>query len=260
MDKKSTCITFANHKGGVGKTTSCLNVSGYLAKAGKKVLIVDFDPQGNATSGLGIDKNNVETSMYDIMTGDTDMRSIILETEAGIHLAPATIDLVGAESELYRTQDRASVLKNILGEVRGYYDYIMIDTPPGSRLFTINGVAASDYVIVPLDAGIFAFEGLETLDMMFDDIRENVNVKVSVKMALLTNCIKPSIFSRVMGKVDPVKEIEVEARKIFKKAFSIPHSVEIFEAHRNGLPISHYAPRCKAGLVYQKIAEEVMRL
>jgi len=258
MDKKTTCITFAHHKGGTGKTTSCINVSGYLVKAGKKVLIVDLDPQGNATSGLGIDKNNVESSMYDIMTGDTGMRSIILETEAGIHLAPATIDLVGAESEMYGRQDRASVLRNILGEVRGYYDYIMIDTPPGSGLFTINGVVASDYVIVTLDAGIFALEGLETLDIMFDDIRENVNVNVSVKMALLTNCIKPSIFSRVVRKVDPVKEIKVEARKIFEKAFSIPHSVEIYEAHRKGLPISHYAPRCKAGLAYQKIAEEVM--
>ncbi len=91
MDKEATCITFAHHKGGTGKTTSCINVSGYLVKAGKSVLIVDLDPQGNATSGLGIDKNNIETSMYDIMTGDTEMRSIILETEAGIHLAPATM-------------------------------------------------------------------------------------------------------------------------------------------------------------------------
>ena len=237
MDKKATCLTFANHKGGVGKTTSCLNVSGYIVKAGKKVLIVDFDPQGNATSGLGIDKNSIETSMYDIMTGDTEIRSIILETDAGIHIAPATIDLIGAESEMYGRQDRANILKNILGKVRSYYDYIMIDMPPGSGLFIINAVVASDYVIVTLDTGIFALEGLESLNMMFDDIRENLNVKVNVKMALLTNCIKYSIFSRLMGKINPVKEIEAEAREIFKKSFSIPHSVKIFEAHQNGLLI-----------------------
>ena len=259
-DKKSKRIAFVHHKGGTGKTTSCINISGYLIKAGKKVLLVDLDPQGNATSGLGVEKNSLENSMYDVMIGTTEIKDIILETDAGIHLAPGTLELVGAEAYMYRRQDRATILKKALEKVKGYYDYIMIDTPPGPRLFGINGIVASDYVIVALDPGVFALEGLEDLHLVLDDISESINVEINAKMAILTKSVKASFFSIIRGRPNPVKEIEKEVKKVFEKVFCIPYSIEIYESQLKGIPISHHAPKCKAGLSYEKIANEIVRM
>jgi len=259
-DKKSKCIAFVHHKGGTGKTTSCINISGYLIKTGKKVLLVDLDPQGNATSGLGVDKNTLESSMYDVMMGTTEMKDIILETDAGIHLAPATLDLVGAEAYMYGRQDRGTIFQKALGKWKGYYDYIMIDTPPGPGLFGVNGIVASDYVITVLDPGVFALEGLEDFHLVLDDIRESFNVEINAEMAILTKCTRASFFSKIRGRQNPVKEIEEEAKKVFEKVFSIPYSMEIYESHLKGLPISHYAPKCKAGLSYEKIANEIVSM
>ena len=259
-EEKTKCIAFVHHKGGTGKTTSCINISGYLKKTGKKVLLVDLDPQGNATSGLGVDKNTLESSMYDVMIGTTEMKDIILETDTGIHLAPGTLELVGAEAYMYGRQDRATILKRALEKVKGYYDYIMIDTPPGPRLFGVNGVVASDYVIVAMDPGVFALEGLEDFHLVLDDIRESVNTEINAKMAILTKCAKASFFSKIRGRQNPVKEIEKEAKKVFERVVSIPYSTEIYESQLKGIPISHYAPKCKAGLSYQKIANEIVSM
>jgi len=256
-EKKTKCIAFVHHKGGTGKTTSCINISGYLIKTGKKVLLVDLDPQGNATSGLGVDKKTLESSMYDVMIGTTEMKDIILETDAGIHLAPGTLELVGAEAYMYGRQDRATILKRALEKVKGYYDYIMIDTPPGPRLFGVNGVVASNYVIVAMDPGVFALEGLEDLHLVLDDIRESVNTEINAKMAILTKCTKASFFSKLRGRPNPVKEIEEEAKKVFERVILIPYSIEIYESQLKGIPISHYAPKCKAGLSYEKLANEI---
>ena len=259
-EKKTKCIAFVHHKGGTGKTTSCINISGYLIKTGKKVLLVDLDPQGNATSGLGVDKKTLESSMYDVMIGTTEMKDIILETDAGIHLAPGTLELVGAEAYMYGRQDRATILKKALEKVKGYYDYIMIDTPPGPRLFGVNGIVASDYVIVALDPGVFALEGLEDLHLVLDDIRKSVNAEINAEMAILTKCTKASFFSKLRGRPNPVEEIEKEVKKVFKKVVSIPYSTEIYESQLKGIPISHYAPKCKAGLSYEKIANEIVSM
>lgn len=259
-EKKTKSIAFVHHKGGTGKTTSCINISGYLVKSGGKVLLVDIDPQGNATSGLGVDKNTLESSMYDVMIGTTEMKDIILETDAGIHLAPATLDLVGAEAPMYRRQDRATILKRALEKVKGYYDYITIDTPPGPRLFGVNGIVASDYVIVVMDPGVFALEGLEDLHLVLDDIRESVNVEAKAEMAIITKCIKESFFSKDRGIQGPVKQIEKETKKVIEKVFTIPYSKYIYESHLKGIPISHHAPKCKAGLSYEKIANEIVSM
>ena len=256
----SVNIAFAHHKGGTGKTTSCVNISGYLALWGKKVLVIDLDPQANATSALGIDKNNLGESMYDVMVGDAEIADVVLETEIeNIHLAPATLDLVGAESHLYRMNNRISILKRSIEGIRKYYDYILIDTPPGPGLFIINGVVASDYTIVTLDPGVFALEGVESLSMIFDDINESSGVRINPRMAILTRCNKASLFSMITGKRDPVKEIKKGMKGFFDSVYTVPYGVEVYEAQLKGVPISHYKPKCKAGVAYKKIAEVVMR-
>jgi len=256
----SVNIAFAHHKGGTGKTTSCVNISGFLALSAKKVLVIDLDPQANATSALGIDKNNLGESMYDVMVGDAEIADVVLETEIeNIHLAPATLDLVGAESHLYRINNRISILKRSIEGIRRYYDYIMIDTPPGPGLFIINGVVASDYTIVTLDPGVFALEGFETLSMIFDDINESSGVRINPRMAILTRCNKASLFSMITGKRDPVKEIKKGMKEFFDSVYTVPYGVEVYEAQLKGVPISHYKPKCKAGVAYKKIAEVVRR-
>ena len=256
----SVNIAFAHHKGGTGKTTSCVNISGFLALSAKKVLVIDLDPQANATSALGIDKNNLGESMYDVMVGDAEIADVVLETETeNIHLAPATLDLVGAESHLYRMNNRISILKRSIEGIRRYYDYIMIDTPPGPGLFIINGVVASDYTIVTLDPGVFALEGVETLNLIFDDINESSGVKINPRMAILTRCNKASLFSRITGKRDPVKEIKKGMKRFFDSVYTVPYGVEVYEAQLKGVPISHYKPKCEAGVAYKKIADDMMR-
>ncbi|KAF5427697.1 chromosome partitioning protein [Candidatus Methanophagaceae archaeon] len=257
----SVTIAFAHHKGGTGKTTSCVNISGYLALSAKKVLVIDLDPQANATSALGIDKNNLGESMYDVMVGAVKIEDAILETEIeNIHLAPATLDLVGAESYLYRMNNRISILKHSIEGIRKYYDYILIDTPPGPGLFIINGVVASDCTFVTLDPGVFALEGVETLNLIFDDINESSGVKINPRMAILTRCNKASLFYRITGKRDPVKEIRKGMKGFFDSVFTVPYGVEVYEAQLKGVPISHYKPKCKAGIAYKEIAEEVIRM
>ena len=251
-------IAFAHHKGGTGKTTSCISISGFLALWAKKVLVIDLDPQADATSALGIDKNSIEESMYEVMIGDVEIEDVILETEIeNIHLAPSTLDLVGAESHLYRTNNRISVLKRSIEHLRRYYDYILIDTPPGPGLFIINGVVASDYAIVTLDPSVFALEGIESLSTIFDDIKDTSGVGIKPRMAILTRCNKVSVFSRIAGKRDPVKEIKAELEGLFDSVYAVPYGVEVYEAQLKGVPLSHYKPNCKAGVVYKEIAEEV---
>lgn len=263
-------MAFVHHKGGTGKTTSCISIAGFLTKAGKRVLVVDFDPQGNATSGLGIDKGSLEASMYEVLVGERKLRDIILETESGVHLAPATLDLVGAGPIFYKKQ-RGEVLKEALRDVDRFYDYILVDVPPGVGQFMINAIIAADQTVVTLDPGIFALEGVESLNTLLDDVREHLKVKVEPSFAILTRCEKPPRRKRKKsrakrrqrverkGVTDPVKEIQKKAKRIFKKVFIIPYSVEIFEAQAKGVPVSHYAPRCGAACAYKKIADEVIK-
>ena len=248
-------VTFAHFKGGTGKTTSCLNVAGYIYQDGKKVLVVDFDPQGNATSGLGIDKNILDYTMYDVIIGEKDIKEIIVETESGIHLAPANLDLIKAESYLHDAKSREFVLRSVLRGVKEYYDYILIDTPPGPGLFIINGIVASDIVFVPLDPGIFALEGVEDLNAVFDALNDVVSFEVKPSIGIITRCVKRSLFSKIIRKNNPVKEIKEEAENFFEKVFLIPYSEEVYRSHLEGLPLSSYASNCDAGKAYKEIVE-----
>jgi len=245
-------ITFAHYKGGTGKTTSCLSIAGWLAKFGEKVLVVDFDPQGNATSGLGIDKKTLIESIYDIMRNKRKkISSIILETGIkNLHLVPADQNLDRINLKTYQKRSDALYLKNALKDIKKYYDYILIDTPPVHSHFIINGMAAADSIIVVLDPGIFALEGIEILKDSFGDFFKKLNLNLNIDMALITKSPGFSLFRK-----NHAKEIRKDTKRILEKeVFIIPYSNHIYHTHIKGKPISHYKPRSKVGRAYKKVA------
>ncbi len=281
-----TIVAFAHHKGGTGKTTSCLNIAGYLQKDGKKVLVVDCDPQANATTGLGIKPETLELSMYDVFMSvfedfpDITIDDVIVPTASGIDLAPATLDLVGVEPYLYGIEDRAGVLKEALERVKGNYDFILIDTPPSMGQFVINGLVAADHTVVTLDPGTFALRGMEALSTVFDDIRELLGADVVADVAILTRWKGPEnqaaeagglvLFLKRLFSAGPsaeeekererLKAFESEVRKAFRQVFVVPYSPAIYETQQQGLPISHYAPESDAGRRYRAITTAIQEL
>lgn len=249
-------IAFVHYKGGTGKTTSCLSIAGYLAKQGKKVLVVDLDPQGNATSGLGIDKRTLIDSMYDIMKNKKrKINNIILKTDINnLHLAPAEQNLEMLDLKSYKKKADAFCLKNVLKSIKDYYDYILIDTPPVHSHFIINSMVAADSIIVVLDPGIFSLEGIEILKKSFGDFLKKLNLNLNIEMALITKTPGFSLFRR-----NYAKEIKKDTEKLLKKkVFMIPYSGYIFETHAKGIPISHYKPRSKVGKAYKKVARDIL--
>lgn len=279
--ERITIIAFAHHKGGTGKTTSCLNIAGFLAKSGKNVLVVDVDPQANATSGLGIDPDSLKASMYDLFMGECPgyqpikITDIIQKTSSGIDIAPSSLELVGAEPFLYTTEGRAKMLTEILLPVRDHYNYILIDTPPSMGQFVINGLVASDHTVITFDRGVFALHGLQTLLTIFSDIKEIIGSKITPDLAILTrwDCEEKDkggirgFISRISRKHTPamakeeemIHEFEGEVRKYFNLVYPVPYSREIYEAQKAGLPISHFAPDCPAGRAYSGIAEVIQK-
>ncbi|WP_082122732.1 ParA family protein [Methanoculleus sediminis] len=275
-----TIIAFAHHKGGTGKTTSCLNVAGYLQKDGKSVLVVDCDPQANATTGLGVNPETLELSMYDVFMSvfegfsDAGITDVIVSTASGIDLAPATLDLVGVEPYLYGIENRAGLLKEALAQVKDAYDFILIDTPPSMGQFVINGLVAADHTVVTLDAGTFALKGMEALSAVFGDIREMLGEDVGADFAILTRwkgsgdpaagtgglalflkrIFLPASSAEEEKERERLKAFESEVRKAFKQVFTVPYSPAIYETQQKGLPISHYAPESDAGREYRAIA------
>ncbi|MFA4889872.1 MAG: AAA family ATPase [Candidatus Omnitrophota bacterium] len=186
-------IAFVHHKGGTGKTTACLNVAGWLVKMGKNVLVVDLDPQGNATTGLGIERKSVDYSIYDVLfpclpagRGEKNLQDIILETTCGVHLVPSSIDLLAAETHMAGISNQTHLLKDHLSEVKKYYDYILIDVPPGSTMLMINGIVAAENIIIPLDSGVFAYETMETLRTLLRDMAEELGIETFYRSYLQT--------------------------------------------------------------------------
>jgi chromosome partitioning protein len=280
--RKIPVITFAHHKGGTGKTTSCLNVAGFLQKLGERVLVIDMDPQANASSGLGVDPHALTLSVYDLFMGqfegfpDVAIQDVVLETRSGVFLAPSTLDLVGIEPFLYNIEHRATVLKKMLSRDSPEYDFILIDTPPSMGQLVINGLIAADHTVVTFDRGIFALHGMDTLMTIFSDIEELLGEHVSPDMAILTRWDdadkekRAGVLSRLTDhfkKPDPelardkeqLKIFEAEVRARFTDVFIIPYSREIYEAQNAGLPISHFAPECEAAKAYRNIAGAISR-
>lgn len=264
MQKVAECIAFANHKGGTGKTTSCLSIAGCLVKSGSQVLVIDFDPQASATSGLGIDLASLRHSIYDAVLGCCNgysglpIKRIILETDVkNLHVAPSELDLAVAEVMIQRSKRKTSVLKRILADVKPLYDYILIDLPPNSGILTINGLYASDQVVIPLEPSIYSLEALDNMKIVLGDVQRMTGHSIDQITVILDRYRKQDIFSKVFYKRSPSQEVLARLSQLFDTIFTIPDSTQIYLAQQRGVPVSHYAPNSKVGKAYARIAEYV---
>ena len=246
-------ISVANQKGGVGKTTTTVNLSTILAKKGKKVLLIDTDPQGNATSGLGITKE-VELSVYDILVGDTEFDETIQETTIkNLSVCPSNISLSGAEVELVSMMSREQRLKTKLDAVKDRYDYILIDCPPALGLITLNAFTASDSVLIPVQCEYFALEGLGQLLNTVNLVKKHLNKNLEIEGALLTMYdARTNLSNQVVKEVKKYFE-----NKVYKTV--IPRNVRLSEAPSYGMPISIYDPRSKGAKAYEKFTKELLK-
>ena len=248
-------ISLVNQKGGVGKTTSAINLATYLASFGKFVLLVDLDPQGNASSGLGFDVRTIGKSLYHAMILDEHPKNIILKTETlGHDIIPASQDLAGAGIELIHMENREFRLYNVLREIRTNYDYIIIDSPPSLGLLTINGLVASDEVIIPVQTEYFALEGLSQLLNTIDLVKENLQPNLKVMGAMLTMYDRRNRLARQV-----VKEIQDHfPGHVFDSV--IPRSVRLAEAPGFGKSILGFDAFSKGARAYKNIAREIIEM
>ncbi len=246
-------IAVANQKGGVGKTTTAVNLSACLAEAGKRVLLVDVDPQGNATSGLGIDRKAVKASVYELLLEDMLPTQAMVDTPVkGLSVVPATIDLAGAEIELVPRISRENRLKKALHAVRDQFDFILIDCPPSLGLITLNALTAADSILIPIQCEYYALEGLTQLMDTFKLVREALNPALEVEGVLLT------MFD---GRTNLSIQVVDDVKKFFRgKVYRsiITRNVRLSEAPSHGVPISMYDPRSKGAEAYTELAREVI--
>jgi len=237
----------------VGKTTTAVNLSTCLAAKKKKVLLVDCDPQGNATSGFGIQKSELEKTVYDVLIADADVKTVILSTEYKVDVLPSNIDLAGAEIELVAAISRESRLKKALGEVRENYDYIIIDCPPSLGLLTLNSLTAADSVLMPIQCEFYALEGVSQLMNTVKLVKNNLNASLEIEGVLLTMYDSRTKLS---------EQVVAEVKENFKEtvySVMIPRTVRLSEAPSYGQPITVYDKKSKGAESYQKLAKEVIR-
>ena len=247
-------ISIANQKGGVGKTTTSINLSTILAKKGKKVLIIDADPQGNATSGLGIDKSN-SFSVYDVIIDDIEIENTIQKTAVkNLGVCPSNINLAGAEVELVSMVSREHRLKEKVDNVKDNYDYIIIDCPPSLGLITLNAFTASDSVLIPVQCEYYALEGLGQLINTIELVKKHLNKSLHIEGALLTMYdIRTNLSYQVVNEVK-----KYFGEKVYKNV--IPRNVKLSEAPSYGMPITLYDPRSKGAKSYEKFVKEFLKM
>jgi chromosome partitioning protein len=243
-------ISIFNQKGGVGKTTTNINLCAYLAEMGKKVLAVDIDPQGNTTSGIGIDKNKLENSMYDVIMGFDPSKVIISTSVKNLDIIPSSMELAGAEIELTAKMSRETKVKDALNSIRDNYDYIFIDCPPSLGLLTINALTASDSVVIPIQCEFYALEGVGQLMNTIQLVKKSLNNNLEIQGVVM---------SMYDGRTNLSAEVVEEVKKFFKDKIYcsiIPRNVKLAEAPSYGLPIMNYDKTCKGAEAYCQLAEE----
>ena len=249
----AVCLAFANQKGGVGKTTCVINIAAELGKRGKRALLVDMDPQGNATSGLGIVKKSVKISSYQVLVGEADAKSAVLTTEfKNLSLIPSTISLVGAEYDLHTTEERGLNCANAIAPLREEYDFILIDCPPTLGMLTINALAAADGIVIPMPCDFFSLEGLSQLNLTIKKVRSLYNPNLDITGILLTMYNKRLLLTaQVEGELQ-----KYYADKLFKTTIS--RSVKLAEAPGFGRPICYFDPYGKGSLEYRDVVKELL--
>jgi chromosome partitioning protein len=249
----SVIISVVNQKGGVGKTTTAVNLAAALAEAGKFVLLVDLDPQGNATSGLGLKNDQLDKGLYHAIMGQESIHNVAFNTHhAGLRVVPATPDLAGANVELVQVEGREMKLSDILAEVSHAYDFVLIDCPPSLGILTVNGLVAADQILIPVQAEYYALEGLGQLLKTIELVRDNIKPNLSVLGAVLTmydsrNRLSEEVFQELY-KYFP--------NNIFRSV--IPRTVRLAEAPSFGKSIFHYEPSGKAAKAYDRLSKEIL--
>jgi chromosome partitioning protein len=246
-------IACANQKGGVGKTTTVVNLGTYLALAGRRVLIVDVDPQGNATSGIGVDRSTLTNTLYEALTGAVRLSDVVIETNVpGLAIAPSSVALAGAEVELAPTDQRERRLGRILADVTPEFDDVLLDCPPSLGLLTVNALTAADAVLIPLQCEYYALEGLTQLIATVNLVRDNLNPELEIKGVVLT------MFD---ARTNLSADVATEARRHLGSAVFdtvVPRSVRLSEAPSFGLPIATYRPDSRGAEAYQALAAEFL--
>ena len=250
-----------NQKGGVGKTTTAVNVATCLALAGRRVLLIDLDPQGNATSGFGVDKNTIghagnriQISTYDVLINDVPLADAITPTDIqNLALVPANLDLAGAELELMPRLSRETFLKRALVPVRSDYDFILVDAPPSLGLLTINGLVAADSAIIPIQCEYYALEGVSQLMKMIDLVQRDLNPALEIGLVVLT---------MYDNRVRLAQQVVAEVKQVFRDKVAhtiVPRNVRLSEAPSHGLPVTLYDPKSRGAVAYREIAQEILK-
>jgi len=246
-------VSFSNQKGGVGKTTSCVNISAQIAKRGKKVLMIDMDPQGNATSGLGISKSKIKKSIYEVIIGQCDIKDTIIKTRFNnLSVVPATISLAGAEIELNDLDENTDFAKFALDSVKDDFDYIFIDCPPSLSMLTVKALSVSDGIVIPMQCEYYSLEGMSQLLNTVKKIRQLYNPNLQIVGILLT---------MYNGRLTLTNQVVGELRKYYQDLlFKVPISrtVRLSEAPSYGEPICYHDPYGKGSLEYAAVAKELM--
>lgn len=243
-------VAFSNQKGGVGKTTTAINLSAYVAMQGKKVLLVDFDPQGNATSGFGLEKNTLKSTVYELIMGECSLSQVIFKTAVkDLHIIPSNIDLAAAEVDLVSMPQRESKLRRAITPIKSSYDYIFIDCPPSLGLLTLNAMVASDEVVIPIQSEFFALEGLVQLMNTIRIVKQRLNSALSINGVVLTMYDNRSSMS---------KQVTEELYKYFgDKIYNIPvpRNVRLVESPSFGVPVVLHAPKSSGAVAYEALAK-----
>ena len=253
-DKEVKVVAIINQKGGVGKSTTAVNLSAALGDTGRKILVVDFDPQGNTTSGLGVDKETLENDIYDAVIRKFPINELVMETVAkNVYLVPSTIQLAGAEIELVPVMARENRLKGIIDSIKDEFDYVFIDCPPSLGLLTVNALVAADSLLIPIQCEYYALEGVTKLLESMKMVQTHLNPGLEVFGVLMT-----MYDSRTTLSNDVVAEVQKYfGKQVFKTV--IPRTVKISEAPSHGLPVTMYSKINKGTLAYNRLAKEVIR-